>query len=373
MMSKANQFRTYLVAGVACLSLLASCGDLTDDDGVNTLPDGKYPMTFTTQVEGPAATRAATADGQWTAGDAIAVKVGDGDVKQYTPASGGSSVTLQAASGVTPFYWQTSGETKSVSAWYLGDGSAASGQSPATVPTSWAVQSDQSGTSSGGDGYQKSDFLYAPPTEISFSGRSSTSLSFYHQTARVVINIVKAEAATGASTIQRVVIGDADNLALSGSYSAPTSPATAGTWNTSSDSPTMGTITPKQLTAPGTLAGSGTTVLASYAALVIPQDMTGNKFIAVTLTDGSGGSNTYYYTPTQDADADLQSGKQHTYDITVKYGYLSVTSSASPQWTGGDETITGNAQTVTPGTDGSGSNWTHDSGGDVPITGTEKK
>lgn len=361
-MSKANQFRTYLVAGVACLSLLASCS--TDEDDGTTLPDGKYPMTFATSVEGLAATRAATADGQWTTGDPIAVQVG-GDVKQYTPTTAGNnSATLSAASGTTPFYWQNTNSI-SVTAWYYGTGYNATSPGGA----SWAVQSDQN--ASNGTGYQRSDFLYAPATDISFSGRSTTSLSFYHQTARVVVNIVNAEAATDASTIQRVVIGDANNLALSGSYTAPTGRgATAGTWNTSSGSPTMGTITPKKLTAPGTLAGGGT-ALASYAALVIPQQMKGKKFIAVSLTDGSGGSNTYYYTPTQDSDANLQGGQQHTYEITVKHGYLSVTSSASPQWTGSGETITGNGQTVTPGTDGNGSGWTQD-GNDEPINGTEK-
>ena len=313
--------------------LAASCSDLTDDDG-NRLPDGTYPMTFTASVDGLVATRAATTDGQWSSGDAVAVQVqqqqpgGTPEVKQYTPVgSGNSGVTLQAASGVTPFYWQTSGETKSVSAWYLGDGSAATGQSHATaVPVSWAVQSDQNASS--GTGYQRSDFLYAPPTDISFkpSGGADNSLTFYHQTARVVINIVNAEAATNASAIQSVVIGDATNLALSGSYTAPTGErATAGTWIPATSGSGMGTITPKKLTAPGTLTG-GETALASYAALVIPQQMKGRKFIAVTLTDGSSGSNTYYYTPTQDGDADLQSGKQHTYDITVKHGYLEVTS-----------------------------------------------
>lgn len=358
MMSKANQFRTYWVAGVACLSLLASCS--TDEDDGTTLPDGKYPMTFATSVEGLAATRAATADGQWTTGDPIAVQVG-GDVKQYTPTTtGNNSATLSAASGTTPFYWQNTNSI-SVTAWYYGTGYNATSPGGA----SWAVQSDQN--ASNGTGYQHSDFLYAPATDISFSGRSTTSLSFYHQTARVVVNIVNAEAATDASTIQRVVIGDANNLALSGSYTAPTGRgATAGTWNTSSGSPTMGTITPKKLTAPGTLTGGGT-ALASYAALVIPQQMKGKKFIAVTLTDG----NTYYYTPAQDNDADLQSGKQHTYDITVKHGYLSVTSSASPQWTGSGETITGNGQTVTPGTDGNGSGWTQDSS-DETINAKEK-
>lgn len=359
MMSKANQFRTYWVAGVACLSLFASCS--TDEDDGTTLPDGKYPMTFATSVEGLAATRAATADGQWTVGDPIAVQVG-GDVKQYTPTTAGNnSATLSAASGTTPFYWQNTNSI-SVTAWYYGTGYNATSPNGA----SWAVQSDQSKTESG-DNYQRSDFLYAPATDISFSGRSTTSLSFYHQTARVVINIKNAEAATDANTIQSVVIGDANNLALSGSYSVPTGAGgTAGTWNTSSGSPTMGTITPKKLDAPGMLTGGGT-ALASYAALVIPQQMKGKKFIAVSLTDG----NTYYYTPTQDNDADLKSGKQHTYDITVKHGYLLVTSSASPQWTGDGENITGNGQTVTPGTDGNGSGWTQDGSGEN-ITGTEK-
>lgn len=346
--------RLMMPPAVCLLALLAaSCSDLTDDDDAATLPDGKYLITFAPTVEGLTATRAATADGQWSSGDAVAVQVvvagSASEVKQYTPAgSGGSGVTLQAASGVTPFYWQKSDETKRVSAWYLGDGSAAFGQSHAgALPTSWAVQSDQN--ASNGTGYQRSDFLYAPATDISFCGRSTTSLSFYHQTARVIVNIVNAEAATDANTIQRVVIGDANNLALSGSYSAPTGRgATAGTWNTSSGSPTMGTITPKKLTTPGTLAGSGTTALASYTALAIPQQMKGKKFIAVTLTDGSSGSNTYYYTPTQDNDADLRSGKQHTYDITVKHGYLSVTSSASPQWTGSGETITGTEKSNNP-------------------------
>ena len=148
--------------------LAASCSDLTDDDGT-TLPDGKYPMTFTAQVDGLTQTRAATADGQWSSGDAVAVQVqqqqpgGTPEVKQYTPAgSGNSGVTLQAASGVTPFYWQTSGETKSVSAWYLGDGSAATGQSHATaVPVSWAVRATSAATSSTP---RRQTSLSSPPT-----------------------------------------------------------------------------------------------------------------------------------------------------------------------------------------------------------------
>ena len=329
MIDKSNPFRHLAVAVFACL-MAASCSDVTDDG--TTLPPGTYPMTFTASVDGlsvPNPASRATTDNTWMGGETVAIQTG-GEVKKYTAASGGN---LTVASSGTPFYWQTTSETKTVSAWYLPDYSA-------TSPTTFAVQSDQSKTESGSaaDNYRRSDFLYAPATDIPFSGRNSASLSFYHQTARVVVNIVNAEAATDASAIRSVTIGHAGNLALSGSYTPPTGAGvTAGTWNTSSGSPTMGTIIPRKLTASGTLTGGGI-ALASYAALVIPQQMKGKKFIAVTLANG----NTYYYTPTQDGDANLQSGRQHTYDITVKHGYLEVSVN-----TGGSAWGDGSAEDVT--------------------------
>lgn len=334
MIDKSNPFRHLAVAVFACL-MAASCSDVTDDS--TALPPGTYPMTFTASVDGlsaPNPASRATTDNTWAGGETVAIQTG-GEVKKYTAASGGR---LTVAGGADPFYWQSNSETKKVTAWYYGTGY------DATPPdgTTWAVQSDQSKTEAGNTAgnYRRSDFLYAPATDIPFSGRNSASLSFYHQTARVVVNIVNAEAATDASAIRSVTIGHAGNLALSGSYTPPTGAgATAGTWNTSSGSPTMGTIIPRKLTAPGTLTGGGT-ALASYAALVIPQQMKGKKFIAVTLANG----NTYYYTPTQDGDADLQSGRQHTYDITVKHGYLEVSANTGGSaWgsSGSAEDVTG--------------------------------
>lgn len=307
---------------VAATLLMAACTqDELADAGGHVLPEGKYPMTFSTAVEGLTVTRAATADGQWMTGDRIAVKVGS-NVKQYTPAAGGSSsTTLQAASGVEPFYWQKSGETKTVSAWYSGMGYNA------TLPATWTVKSDQN--TENGKGYQQSDFLYAPATDITFANRNSASLTFYHQTAKVVINIVNAEAATSAGQIRSVVIGNSNNTALSGSYAAPGTGQTAGTWSNNTTS--TGTITPKSITATGSY-------LKSYAALVIPQNMTGQKFIAVTLTDGS----TYYYTP-KNSDGNLLSGKQHTYNITVKGTELVVTAETPVSWS--DSGIDGSSPT----------------------------
>ena len=91
----------------------------------------------------------------------------------------------------------------------------------------------------------------------------------------------------------------------------------------------MGTITPKDIT-----AGDGGDILKTYAALVIPQNMSGKKFIAVSLRDG----NTYYYTP-QGEEANLKSGTQYTYNITVKHGYLEVvTVKTDSEWGDGGTT-----------------------------------
>lgn len=296
---------------IACLTGIMAAGCTEETDSDKRLPDGKYPMAFTAAVDGLTVTRAGTADGEWATTDRIAVQVSNAEsgneIKIYAPSKiDGKSATLTSDD---PFYWQSSNETKTVSAWYCGDGTTASGGiNTGKVPASWSVQENQNEN----EGYQMSDFLYAAPKDISF-GSTDKSLDFTHQTARVVINIKKAEAATEADVISNVVIGNKDNLALSGTYIAPTEGnATTGTWNTSDG--TMGTITPKDITASGS-----SDILKTYAALVIPQKISGQKFIAVTLKDG----NTYYYTP-QGEEANLKSGTQYTYNITVKYGYLEV-------------------------------------------------
>ena len=320
-----SEIRNIIVALVGCC-LVASCS--TDETPADRLPDGKYPLTFTTAVDETAATRTmtatrATTDGTWRGdgSEKIAVQIAD-EVREYVAHGSGNSAQLTSD---TPFYWQTSGETKDVCAWYYGTGYSG------VLKSAWAVQSDQS--RAGGlvesEGYWQSDFLYAPVQPVSFRDESK-ELVFYHQTARVVIHIVKA-GAVNIATIREIKIGDQDNLALSGAYTAPTVPNVhTGTWDVSggSGSVTMGTILPNTL--PVSDAGK---YLASYTALVIPQKMSekvNRKFIAVTLSDG----NTYYYTP-KDTDADLESGKEYTYNITVKYGYLEVEAVTGSVW-GGD-------------------------------------
>lgn len=319
-----NTTATHFALSLLLVLLSSSCtkhADLPDND----LPDGKYPMTFASSVEEMPFAQAQAND-TWTEGDVVAMKV-DEKVKQYTAEANG---TLSAGD---PFYWKNSEETKTVTAWYCGDGSTAANEDNADqVPASWTVKADQAIN----NGYKKSDFLYASKS-ISFIDRESTSLPFYHQTARVVINIKNAEAATVATDIASVVIGDANNLALSGSYSPPGVGTTAGTWDISTGTPAKGTIAPKDIT-------SGTAYLKSYAALVIPQDMKDKKFIAITLKGGI----TYYYTPTG-SDATLESGKEYTYNVTVKFGYLDVVKveDTGGDW-GSDGTKDVNSEPITP-------------------------
>lgn len=318
-----NTTATHFALLLLLVLLSSSCtkhADLPDND----LPDGKYPMTFASSVEEMPLAQAQAND-TWTEGDVVAMKV-DEKVKQYTAEANG---TLSAGD---PFYWKNSEETKTVTAWYCGDGSTAANEDNADqVPASWTVKADQAIN----NGYKKSDFLYASKS-ISFIDRESTSLPFYHQTARVVINIKNAEAATVATDIASVVIGDANNLALSGSYSPPGVGTTAGTWDISTGTPAKGTIAPKDIT-------SGTAYLKSYAALVIPQDMKDKKFIAITLNDGI----TYYYTLTG-SNATLESGKEYTYNVTVKFGYLDVVKveDTGGEW-GSDGTKDVNSEPIT--------------------------
>lgn len=309
---------------LASLLMLAACtpDEVTDD---TRLPEGKYPFTLTAEMDGLAATTRATADGNWDGNEKVAVQVKTGNeapVKEYTVTN-----TTGELTSTDPFYWQKADETKQVSAWYLGTGYSG------TLPTAWSVQSDQNGSESGKSNYQRSDFLYAPQTGISYKGNKE--LPFYHQTAKVVINIRKAEPLTQVDQIKAVSI---NNVTLNGNFSVPASGTNYGlTANTSASKTTP--ITPRKLATANTgvsfESGKTETALASYEALVIPQTVTaGDKFIGITLTDG----NTYYYKAVANYNK-LEAGHVHTYNISVKGGELKATVSNSIGW--GDKGASG--------------------------------
>lgn len=274
---KAKRTKSILCAFLLPALLLCACtaGEETE------LPEGKFPMTFTTSMESLTATRANTAEDQWTTGDRIAVQVGD-KVKEYTPtAINGNSATLTSDD---PFYWQSTTEAVTVDAWYPYN---------ETKPA-LTIKANQNENGN----YQASDFLEAT-AEVSYN--NVPSLQFKHRTAKVIVTLTAGSGVdlSGAtvSFVNQVNVESGEEVTAK------------------SNSPT-------------------------YTALLAPQQMQGKQFIKVTA-----GGNDYYYTPTQENDANLEAGKQYSYTITVNKTELVVTAETSASWK--DETSNEAAQTAT--------------------------
>lgn len=287
------------------------------------LPEGKYPMTFTvTGLEATATTRG-TVDGYWEGKEEVAVQVGD-VVKKYVAVGSGESTTLQPADPDNAFYWQNTNDTKQVSAWYLGKGYNNVPPTKTNPAWKWSVQSNQNDK-----GYQQSDFLYAPQTTCSFGGTSS--LTFSHKTAKVVINIRKYGVATDDKDIESITIL---RTMLTGATVKINGELTfSGQGDSSRES-----ITPK-------LSGQNTnvsfeankpaeTALASYQALVIPDNDIQQSPIEIKIK----GYTPFKYNPyAQGALNKWESGMQYTYNLTIKGEKVTATvTSTEMTWGDGD-------------------------------------
>lgn len=301
-MNKSIPFRINVASALLCLILFASCS--ADDDTGIALPEGKYPMTFTTAAEGTTS-GISTDQTTWKGGEKIAMQVEGSGVKQFAPVAGNLAMLAAVDDGDT-FYWKTSAETKRVSAWYVGAGYKGS------LPRTWTVKSDQSGV-----GYGQSDFLYATPTDISFSNRSSQKLSFKHLPAKVVVHLKNGDGLT-EKEVQDATVTLVSQATTSGAINAADG-------SVAQTAPGTEEITPNVWVTPGT------GYLKSVQALLVPQQMQGKKFIKVTVGTGNAARN-YYYTPTIATDADLENGKQYAYEITVSKTGLTV-ASVSGKWT----------------------------------------
>lgn len=313
--------KSAVIGWMAGILLLAGCAQdkLADTSQGEMLPEGKYPMTFTaTGLEATATTRG-TADDFWDGDEYVAVQVGD-VVKKYVTASYGKSTTLQPAGPDDAFYWQSTNDTKQVSAWYLGTGYDAS---LTTERWQWSIQSNQNTSD---NGYQKSDFLYAPQTTCSFGG--TNSLTFSHKTAKVVINIRKYGVATDDEDIKSITIcktlltgltyEDGGELKFTGIANAPCD------------------LTPYKLTAQNKVSFEANkpaeTALASYQALVVP-DAIYNQSFEIKIK----GYALFKYNPGVLGVPDKwESGMQYTYNLTIKGNKVTATvTSTGMKWEDG--------------------------------------
>ena len=311
---------TLLLAG----GLLTACGDYSADEmRGDTLPEGEYPVKLVTSVR--AVTRSTADDNAWTGSERVAVEAtsytegAQPEVKIYTAAADG---TLTAD---VPFWWARNNEWKRLRAWYCADGSSETGgKNATTVPAKWSVKTDQRS-----EGYAQSDLLFAV-TEASYAeyATAPVPMKFYHQTAKVVVNIVKTEYATSAERIRSLRIGG--DLLLEAGFIAPDAGGLLiGDWGSGG---TRGAIEPRLLPSPTDPEQH----VATYEALVIPQETAGQCMLTVETALGT----TLYYNAPTDAQP-LASGKVRTYNITVKVDRLEVETVSSGTWSAaGEENVT---------------------------------
>lgn len=281
---------------VSALLLLAGCSK--EEEAGDTLPEGKYPMTFTATVDGLTVEKAATRAGKdtWTEGDLVAISTDKASTSKTYKITDASTGEMQPNAEDEVLYWQCS-KSQSIRAWY-----------PATAVTNADI-SNQSG------GYASFDYLTSDGT---YDFASSVSLTFNHQMAKVKCTLSIGEGITE------------ENL----------SSATVKIYGYTKANFTNGTLT-------GTDNGWITPLSGTISeALVVPQQMQGKQFIKVTVGTGVAARD-YYYTPTNSNDANLQAGKQHNYTITVKKTGLVVAPSSSVSW-GDESSITGGPPSVVP-------------------------
>ena len=192
-------------------------------------------------------------------------------------------------------YWASATEEQTVTAWY-----------PATADNklweSWTVKSDQSG-----DGYQQSDMMYAN-TKVALQG--SHVLPFRHQTAKVIVHLLKnevmAEELAGATvTIKNVALqGNVNEGALIRNEQAG-----------------VEDVNPKAVS-------PMKDYLASYEALLIPQLVKNKVFIEIKTTGGK----TFTYKP-KGNEGLLEGTYQNIYYVTVgKPGISVVVERGGLQW-----------------------------------------
>ena len=290
------------------LALLLAATACTQDDA-GTLPDGTQPLTLSAAIEGSADTRA-TVDNRWNGNETIALQVTDGDGTEW-------------------YEYKTDGEGKlSGNYYWTKQGSiTVQGLYPnITVENNgltWSVEEDQSSDAD----YQSGDLLCSESKTVGFA--QTPALTFYHQTAKVVVNIKQEglpESIDATPGDIYLTIGEDDILTMVGTFTLPTAADGDGRWlGTWTTGATKGSISPHLASTPATGC------FATYEALAIPQTVTaGTRLLAFTAKKGTTVYGPFYYTLQKDAV--WKPGHVYTYDITIFHHGLDVQVSESIDW-----------------------------------------
>ncbi|WP_455608841.1 fimbrillin family protein, partial [Bacteroides rodentium] len=223
MKKKQQHLLRSLAAALLVGAGLVSCSQ--DDFAVkqqgDPLPPGKYPLELTANLQVTATTRS-TVDGDWDGIDrslSAAIIIGDDfsgkGLLQYdvTPSDDNMSVTLTPTKKMDAVYWNSITETKRVTAIY-----------PFDYPDTPLVREVMTNQSEEED-YQASDYLSGQIYDLTLEKqlKGEANLKFYHQVAKMVVNINKGALVSSANDIASVEIGGKSYFYCKGQYEPPTS------------------------------------------------------------------------------------------------------------------------------------------------------
>ena len=282
---------------------------------VETFAPHEHPLSFTATIG--VSTRASV-DNYFEEFDRIMIQNVDfyeggmspewvNKVGRYSYSAGDIQLLLSSS------YWFRSDECKLIRAWHYGDEQE---EWREYLPTAWreylptaSTPLQVSVTQNERADYIQSDFIYARTT-ATYTTRA-IPLSFYHQVAKVVVNV----SSEGFAPDAEITGIDLEDVYVGGEFQEPALPDSPdtpvlGTWTTVGDKAQK--IAMYKLETPNTADfennGSVETAKASYAAIVIPQvDDSPEKLITIHANvDGTA------------RELDWKSGMTHTYNLTLR-------------------------------------------------------
>lgn len=272
--------------------MLAAC----TRDEMDTLPDGARPLTLTATLAGNADTRA-TVDGNWNGGEKVALQVDQSNYYDYT-------VIDQDGRMTGNYYWQDNVQSISIQGFCPSD--KIRDNLVCSVETDQSIEED----------YHNSDLLCSALRQnVSKDNSSDISLSFYHQTAKIIVNVTNGGYLSGvANSDVSMTINDLYTSATFARPIAQTGSIGAGKWSNHSN--------PQAIT-PHKAATTSGNYAATFEALVIPQTVSAGTTL-FQFNVGDVGPFNYNVT----SPITWQTGMKYTYNVTLKAEDQTVTVSS---------------------------------------------
>lgn len=290
-------------------------------------------VTFSARVSDSEPTSRAMYHSYWaSSGNTVAVSDGT-ETKKYQATNISSNVKadLVPASGVTPFYWNKSGNAFDAWLKYTYTTTHPSGQVH-TMHTSYDTFAD----------LDQDVFAYASGTYT----RTNNAMTFYQQTARVTFQLyidTKENAFSSAKDdITGLTVGST-GLYTKAKWTKPAAGENYGKWDSYS--------TTAVITAP---KGESTEEFTRFKIMALPRNYTGGVGINITTTNGNY---TFRLPATQ---TNWQAGTHYLYKLTLHAGFVELTDvkvtldnyseNTDDLWQSVDPTVNGTVIDYTEGT-----------------------